>query len=67
MDFAMDKSNVKIISMKEKHSDLEYWMSKTWEERLTALESLRQQFYNYNDKTAPRLQRVYTITRQTRS
>jgi hypothetical protein len=65
MEFRVDKKNVKIVSMKSKHSDLDYWMSVSWMERLSALESLRQQFYNYEDETAPRLQRIYSITQQT--
>lgn len=63
----MNKDYFRIISMKSSVTDLDYWMSVSWEERLSALEDLRQQLFNYDDKTPPRLQRVYSITQQTRS
>ena len=65
MEYRIDKNKVNIVSMTEEPSDLSYWMSVSWQNRLSALESLRQHFYNYNDKTAPRLQRVYKIVKQT--
>lgn len=51
-------------SLKEQPTDFAYWQTKSVEERLAALEMLRQQFYNYSDETTPRLQRVYRITQQ---
>ncbi len=64
MEYSIDKNKVNIVSMTEEPSDLGYWLSVSWEKRLSALESLRQHFYNYNDKTTPRLQRVYKIIKQ---
>ena len=46
----------------ESQSDLDFWLSKTYKERLYALESLRRQFYSYSHESPPRLQRVYRIT-----
>lgn len=56
---------VRKISLKDKCSyDLEYWLSKTPEERVAAIEFLRQQFYETKDGSAPRLQRVAKIIKR---
>ncbi len=55
---------IKKTSTREKQSDLEYWLTKTPQERLDALEFLRQQYINFNKNVQPRLQRVCTITSQ---
>ena len=51
----------------EPDNDLKYWRSKTCEERVTALEAIREEYnsWRYNDKQ--RLQRVYTITKRQQS
>ena len=55
------KKVVKIKSLKDKTSgkeDLAYWLSKTPEERIAAVEQLRKQYYgNYTQ----RLQRVIRV------
>jgi hypothetical protein len=55
---------IKKTSTREKNSDLEYWLTKTPQERLDALEFLRQQYINFNKDVQSRLQRVCTITNQ---
>lgn len=55
---------IKKTSTRDKQSDLEYWLTKTPQERLDALEFLRQQYINFNKNVQPRLQRVCTITNQ---
>lgn len=55
---------IKKTSIREKQSDLEYWLTKTPQERLDALEFLRQQYINFNKNVQSRLQRVCTITNQ---
>ncbi len=56
---------IRKISLKDKRNyDLEYWLSKTPEERISAIEFLRQQFYETEDGSAPRLQRVVKIIRR---
>lgn len=59
---------VRKISLKDKRNyDLEYWLTKTPEERISAIEFLRQQFYETKDGSTPRLQRVAkTIRREQR-
>ena len=41
-----------------------FWKTKSAVERLLALESLRQHFFNYTDDTSQRLQRIYSIVKQ---
>jgi hypothetical protein len=55
---------IKKTSTKERQSDLEYWLTKTPQERLSALEFLRQQHISFNKNVQPRLQRVCTVTKQ---
>ncbi len=56
----MDKV-LKIISLKDKQNDFEYWMTKSVTERLATIELLRQQFINFKKDVQPRLQRVCRI------
>lgn len=55
---------IKKTTTREKQSDFEYWLTKTHQERLDALEFLRQQYINFNKNVQSRLQRVCTITNQ---
>lgn len=55
---------IKKSSIRESQSDLDYWLSKTPQERLEALEFLRQQYISFNKNVQPRLQRVCTVTNQ---
>ncbi|MEZ4888760.1 MAG: hypothetical protein R3E32_28800 [Chitinophagales bacterium] len=64
MEFKVNKKVINITKMGEEPNDRAFWMNQSWIYRLSALESLREQFYNYNYETAPRLQRVLTITQQ---
>lgn len=56
----MDKSAFSVTTLSEKTNDKEYWLSKTPQERLQALEMMRQINYGY-DPTTIRLQRVLEI------
>ena len=60
----MDKSVISVQPLDEQGDDRTYWSSKTLEERLQALEFMRQVMYGYDPATA-RLQRVFTIAQQT--
>ncbi|MDP2365704.1 MAG: hypothetical protein Q8M94_18295 [Ignavibacteria bacterium] len=51
---------IKKTSTIAKQSDLEYWLTKTPQERLDALEFLRQQYIDSHKNIIPRLQRVVT-------
>ena len=52
---------LKIISLKDKQSDLAFWLTKSPQERLDAIELLRQQYINFNKNVQSRLQRVCSI------
>ena len=56
----MDKTVLSVVSLTDEPDDRAYWLSKTPEERLEALELMRQIHYGYDPSTA-RLQRVLTI------
>ena len=56
----VDRSAFVVTSLYES-DEKEYWLSKTPEERLQALELMRQIVYGYDPATA-RLQRVLEIT-----
>jgi len=58
---------LKITSVKEKQSDYSYWITKSPQERLSAIEFLRQQFINYKNDPQPGLQRVCTVTNRKQS
>jgi len=55
---------VRIVAMKDQGNDYQYWKSRSYEERLSALEELRQEYYGQADGSQPRLQRVYTIIKR---
>lgn len=56
----MDKSAISVDALTSDYSDLEYWLAKSPEERLSAIEFLRCQFFDY-DPLTERLQRVLEI------
>jgi hypothetical protein len=55
------KKNLKIVSLKDRNSDLDYWLAKTPVERLEAIEFLRQQYIKFLKDVQPGLQRVCRI------
>lgn len=58
----LDKTAFSVVSLSQNDSDDEkfYWWSKTAEERLLAIELMRQINFDYNPLTT-RLQRVLTV------
>jgi hypothetical protein len=62
-DFPKVRRDVfKVTSLFAQSDDKEYWLSKTPEERLEAVELMRR--IVYGDETAKRLQRVLDITQR---
>ena len=50
-------------TLKQHNSDFSYWQSKSYAERLNALEEIREEFNNWKYSDAEqRFQRVYRIT-----
>ena len=64
--YKMDKTAFSVTTLFEKSGDKEYWLSKTPQERLEALELMRQINYGY-DPTTERLQRVLEVAEFTPS
>lgn len=62
-DVKIDRKAFQIFSSfaEADKADRHYWQTKTPEERLEALELMRQSAYGYTDPTARRLQRVLEI------
>jgi hypothetical protein len=56
----MDKSFFQVASLTDPSDEPEFWQSKTPEERLTALELMRQIAYGYDPDTT-RLRRVLEV------
>jgi hypothetical protein len=56
--FKLDKNSFSVISIAEIENDVGYWLSKTPEERVLAIEFLRQMIFGY-DPLTERLQRVF--------
>lgn len=54
--------NIKIVPKNNIQNDLEYWQSKTAEERLSAAEDLRNHFYIINGfSDIPRIEKIISI------
>jgi hypothetical protein len=60
MEFKLNKSAFSVGRLGDDSDEKHYWLSKTSEERLQALEFLRQMNYGY-PPSAPRLQRVFEV------
>ena len=59
-NFKMDKTAFSVVSLTDETDDKMYWWSKTPQERLSAMELMRQINFGYDPLTT-RLQRVLTI------
>jgi hypothetical protein len=56
----LDRSVFDIVSLDEEGDDREYWRARSPEERMQALELMRQIIYGYDPATA-RLQRFFEV------
>ena len=56
----MDKTAFSIASLYDESDEKAWWLSRTPEERLQALELMRQRAYGY-DPASTRLQRVFAV------
>jgi hypothetical protein len=56
----LDRSAFQIGSLNDDREELEYWRAKSPEERMEALELMRQIIYGYDPATT-RLQRVFEV------
>lgn len=60
-EFKVDKTAFSVATLEDADDDLEYWLSRTPQERVRAVELTRQALYGY-EPAAARLQRVFTVS-----
>ncbi len=60
----VDKSTIRIYKTGEAPTDFAYWQSRSYIERLAALESIRNDYIKWAYDSKPRLQRIYRIIKQ---
>ena len=58
----VDRTAFSVASLTDSSDEKEYWISKTPQERLQALELMRQIMYGY-DPSSSRLQRVFEVSK----
>lgn len=58
--FTFDKTAISVTNLEDTGNDLEYWLSRTPEERIAAVEFMRRIVYDYDPATA-RMERVLEI------
>lgn len=59
----LDRTAFKVASLTEPSGEKEYWQAKSPEERLAAVEIMRQIVYGYDPLTT-RLQRIFEVTQR---
>lgn len=64
--FRLDKSALTVTSLSDESEEKDYWRHKSPEERLQAVEQMRQIIYGYDPFTS-RLQRVLTVAQLSQS
>lgn len=62
----MQKS-VKIVGLKDKGTDYQFWLTQSIRQRLEAIELLRQQYIKFTQNAQSGLQRVCRIVDKTQS
>jgi len=60
----MDKTAIKILKIDEVKSDFVFWQNRPYEERLAALESIRNDYIKWAYDIQPGFQRVYRVIKQ---
>ena len=63
----IDKTAIKKGKIKEQGNDFEYWQSKSPQERLEALEQIRQEYNSWKYGAEQGFQRVYRIVKRKQS
>jgi len=55
---------ISVIKKSEDKNDFEFWQSKSYQERIDAVETLRLEFIQMKRNVQQRLQRVYSVVKQ---
>jgi hypothetical protein len=58
--FTFEKTPITVSDLTDQGTDLEFWLSRTPEERLSAVEFMRQMMYDYNPAT-DRMERILEV------
>ena len=60
----IDKTAIRKTSIDKQDNDYQFWITKSAEDRLAALESMRKEYSAWRYNAEQRLQRVYKIIKQ---
>ena len=60
----MDKTAIKVLKIDEVKSDFAFWQTRPFEERLAALESIRNDYIKWAYDIQSGFQRVYRVIKQ---
>ena len=60
----LDKTAVQVFNSDNVPTDVAHWQTRSFEERLTALESIRNDYIKWAYDIQPGFQRVYRIVKQ---
>ncbi|OGU67702.1 MAG: hypothetical protein A2W30_05130 [Ignavibacteria bacterium RBG_16_36_9] len=52
---------ISVIKKSEERNDFQFWQSKSYHERIDAIETLRSQYFQMKENVQQGLQRVYTV------
>ena len=55
---------IKKVSLYERKNDRQFWLKKSYLERLAALENIRKEYHQWQYNAEPRFQRIYTISQR---
>jgi len=55
---------IRVIKKSDDRNDFKFWQSKSYQERIDAIETLRLQFIQMKKNVQQGLQRVYTVVKQ---
>jgi hypothetical protein len=55
---------ISVIKKSDDRNDFKFWQSKSYQERIDAIETLRSQYFQMKKNVQQGLQRVYTVVKQ---
>jgi hypothetical protein len=55
---------ISVIKKSDDGNDFKFWQSKSYQERIDAIEILRSQYFQMKKNVQQGLQRVYTVVKQ---
>ncbi|ANV88603.1 hypothetical protein AWQ22_00130 [Picosynechococcus sp. PCC 7117] len=55
---------IKKAPLHERKNDRQFWLTKSYLERLAALENIRKEYHQWQYNAEPRFQRIYTISQR---